>query len=674
MGFGNFGQFLAKTFVEKEADVFAASRTDYSLRAAELGVVYHPMFDLASLFAHGLDVLVLSVSINSFESVLGSIPSAMLKDVLVVDVCSVKMHPRQLMLALLPEESGILCTHPMFGPESGKFSWKDLPLLFDCVRLSNATKQSCTDFLGIFQAAGCRMVELSCEIHDRYAAGSQFVTHLTGRVLGKLGIRPTPIDTTGFKSLLGVVDTTEKDSFDLFYGLFKHNRHSIEQLNCFQVAFEEIRRLLFAKEQEKGGTSGESTALAFPISPVLLSLEQSKTAEMHAKTKLLQGRGIEILSLCVGEPDLPVPAAVLQAAIKALQSGCNQYTTVNGAFAVRSAIAEYYHTTKAVPYKAADIVVSNGGKQAIYQAVMTICRSGDEVVIPSPHWVSYPQIVKLSGATPVFLATTAAAGYLPTVEQLASAITSSTRIIIICNPCNPTGAMWPPALLEGIAALLMRPEYRHVFVLADEIYERTFYDVDHVAFASLPGMFARTLTINGFSKGYSMMGFRLGYLAAPAPIAEQAAKLQSQLTSCAGSISQEAAVAALATSAEDMAARNATMRERRDFVVQQLRTIPGITCPTPQGAFYAFPDVSDYFSAEPDHPDHDVDRPASAVCDAEGFCLYLLDWFQVALVPGSAFGCPEAVRISYAAPMEVLRQAMGKFRECCLSLASARSR
>ena len=245
IGFGKFGQFLAKTFV-KNNEVYAVGRSDMSSQARELGCDFFPLFDMSSFAKVDCDVIIISCSIISFEEVLRQIPKDTFKGKLIVDVLSVKVHARKTMFQYLPEDSDILCTHPMFGPESGKFGWQGLPFLYDRVRIKD--DERCNRFLQLWEQERCKMIEMSCEQHDQYAANSQFITHLTGRILWQQNLVPTPIDTKGFQTVLNLVDNTCKDSFDLFYGLYYYNEHAGSQLQKIREALSKVERQLAAKE------------------------------------------------------------------------------------------------------------------------------------------------------------------------------------------------------------------------------------------------------------------------------------------------------------------------------------------------------------------------------------------------------------------------------------------
>ena len=385
------------------------------------------------------------------------------------------------------------------------------------------------------------------------------------------------------------------------------------------------------------------------VNPLVASVKVSKTVEIFSLVKQMESEGTEVTSLCVGEPDfLPAPA-IFQAAVQALHDGETRYTAVTGTASLRNAIAQDLKRRKSLSYNPnTEIVVGNGAKQCVYQGIFAVVGEGDEVLIPTPYWPSYPEMVALVGATPKFVETRAKDGFLLTPEALEASLQANPNIklLILCNPSNPTGGVHDATRLEELAAVLEK--YPHVAILADEIYERLAYSGEPPAFASMPNMWDRTLTVNGFSKAYAMTGMRLGYLAAPARLAKAVTTIQSQLTSCAGSISQAAGVAALTQVTDEELQENVEiMKKKRDYVLAELEKMPGVEVAVPpQGAFYVLPDVSGYFGGD----------------DAE-LCLELLKEKKLALVPGSSFGAPGTVRISYATSMEELSVAMQKLRE-----------
>jgi aspartate aminotransferase/aspartate/glutamate/aspartate-prephenate aminotransferase len=296
------------------------------------------------------------------------------------------------------------------------------------------------------------------------------------------------------------------------------------------------------------------------------------------------------------------------------------------------------------------IVCSNGAKQSIALAVHALCDEGDEVLIPAPYWVSYPEMARFAGAEPSVVKTSVEDEYKLSPEQLEASITDRTRMLILCSPSNPTGAVYTPDELSALADVLRRHE--DVLVLSDEIYEYVLYGAEHVAFATLPGMKDRTITVNGFSKGFAMTGWRLGYMAAPEPIAGACAKIQGQFTSAPSSISQKAGVAAYEMDPQPVRDMVSAFRERRDYVVDRLRSLDGVRCPMPEGAFYVYPDVSAFFGASTPGGD--------TIEDSSDLCFYLLEEHHVALVPGTAFGVDDGLRISYASSMDDLETGLDR--------------
>jgi aspartate aminotransferase/aspartate/glutamate/aspartate-prephenate aminotransferase len=384
------------------------------------------------------------------------------------------------------------------------------------------------------------------------------------------------------------------------------------------------------------------------LNPRVAAMQPSATLAMSSRAAALRRAGHPVISLSAGEPDFDTPAPIAEAGIRAIQDGFTNYTENPGTLELREAIAAKFEADNGLAYDPAQIVCSNGAKQSIALAVHALCGPGDEVLIPAPYWVSYPEQARFAGAEPAFVAASVEDGYRLTPEALEDALTERTRLLVLCSPSNPTGAVYPRAELEALAEVLRRHE--DVFVLADEIYEHVVFDAEHVSFASLPGMKGRTITVNGFSKAYAMTGWRLGYLAAPTPIAKAAAKIQSQFTSAPCSISQKAGVAALAMDKQPVRAMVSAFRQRRDYVLARLRGLDGVRCPEPQGAFYLYPDVSATFGR--------TTPEGRAIGDSADLCMYLLEEHHVATVPGTAFGAPDGLRLSYASGMETLQAAL----------------
>ena len=396
--------------------------------------------------------------------------------------------------------------------------------------------------------------------------------------------------------------------------------------------------------------------LAF--NPLVEAVRPSATLAMTGRAKQLKRHGLPIISLSAGEPDFDTPAPISEAGIRAIREGHTHYTENMGLPELRDAISRKLSVENGLSYDPQQILCSNGAKQSVALTVLALCRPGDQVLIPAPYWVSYPEMVRLAGAEPVGLSTTAEDEYRLNPEALEEAVNENTRMIILCSPSNPTGSVYPRAELEALAEVLRRHE--QVFVISDEIYEKVIYDAEHVSMAALPGMAERTITVNGFSKAYAMTGWRLGYLAAEQPIVGATSKIQSQLTSAPSTITQKAGVAALEMDKGYVEQMVQEFRRRRDFMLERLGNIEGIHCPRPEGAFYLFPDVSHYLGKE--SPD------GRLIGTSEDLCFYLLEEHHLALVHGDAFGAPGGLRISYAASMDDLSEAMHRFEAGLLAL------
>ena len=389
------------------------------------------------------------------------------------------------------------------------------------------------------------------------------------------------------------------------------------------------------------------TADLHALSPRVDAMRPSATLAVSARAAALRRQGRDVIALSAGEPDFDTPAPIVEAAHQALRDGRFHYTPNTGIPELREAVARKLVRENGLDVCADDVVLSNGAKQSVAQALLAVCRPGDQVIVPAPYWVSYPEMVRLAGAEPVEVAATAAADYKITAEQLEGAITERTRALILCSPSNPTGAVYSREEQQALAAVLR--EHPGVVVVSDEIYEHVVFDAEQVSFGSLDEMGPRTATVNGFSKAYAMTGWRLGYLAAPGWWSGAAAKIQSQLTSGASSITQYAALAAFTMGTGPVDEMVAAFRERRDAVLARLAAMDGVTCPVPQGAFYLFPDVSAVYGRRT--PDGDV------VSGSVGLCQYLLESSDVALVPGLAFGSDDGVRVSYATDLDTLMRA-----------------
>ncbi|HIK11721.1 MAG TPA: pyridoxal phosphate-dependent aminotransferase [Oscillatoriaceae cyanobacterium M33_DOE_052] len=367
----------------------------------------------------------------------------------------------------------------------------------------------------------------------------------------------------------------------------------------------------------------------------------SLTLAIAAKAKAMKAEGIDVCSFSAGEPDFDTPEHIKAAAAKALDAGKTKYGPVAGEPQLRAAIAKKLQTDNGLNYAADHVMVTNGGKHSLYNLMMVLLNPGDEVIIPAPYWLSYPEMVRLADAVPVILPTTEETGYKITPDQLRSACTSKTRLLVFNSPSNPTGMVYSPAEVKAIAEVVVEKD---ILVVSDEIYEKLLYDgAEHVSIGSFgPEIFARTLISNGFAKAYSMTGWRLGYLAGPLEIIKAASTLQSHSTSNICTFAQYGAIAALESSQDCVEEMRLAFADRRRFILDRLATIPGLTCPKPDGAFYVFPNIS-----------------KTGLKSLE-FCKQLLENQQVAAIPGIAFGADDCIRLSYATDMATIEKGMDR--------------
>ncbi|MBY5952758.1 pyridoxal phosphate-dependent aminotransferase [Algoriphagus marincola] len=396
------------------------------------------------------------------------------------------------------------------------------------------------------------------------------------------------------------------------------------------------------------------------LSDRILNMEESATLAMAKKARELKSKGIDIIGLSLGEPDFKTPKHVQEAAKDAIDEGKYfSYPPVAGYQDLREAIAKKLREENNISEaKAENIVVSTGAKHSIANTFMCLLNEGDEVVIFSPYWVSYAEIIKLAGGVPVLIEGTLENNFKATAKQLEEAITDKTKAVIYSSPCNPTGSVFSQSELEAIADVIKKHE--GIMVIADEIYELINFTGKNFSIASLPGMFDRTITVNGFSKGYAMTGWRVGYICAPLAIAKACEKIQGQFTSGGTGIAQRAALAAISGDQSPSKEMAEAYFNRRQLVLDLLQEIPGIKTHIPEGAFYFFPDVTAFFGKS---------AHGHTVKDADDLCLYLLEVANVSLVTGGAFGAPNCVRLSYAASEDELKEALKRIKKALAELA-----
>lgn len=393
------------------------------------------------------------------------------------------------------------------------------------------------------------------------------------------------------------------------------------------------------------------------LSNRLNRLAPSATLAMSQKSGEMRAQGIDVINLSVGEPDFHTPDGIKEAAKQAIDDNWSYYSPVPGYIDLRKAIVNKLKQENGLEYTTNEILVSNGAKQSVCNTIMALVDDGDEVIIPAPYWVSYPQMVKLAGGEPVFVNATFEQNFKMTPEQLESAITPKTRLLILCSPSNPTGSVYSKEELQALAEVIKAHE--GIIVIADEIYEHINYVGKHESIAQFPGMKEKTVIVNGVSKAYAMTGWRIGYIAAPEWIVKGCNKLQGQYTSGPCSISQKAAEAAYTLSQAPVEEMRKTFERRRNLIVELAKEIPGLEVNQPQGAFYLFPKCSSFYGKK------DGER---TINNSNDLAMYLLEVGHVATVGGDAFGDPDCFRMSYATSDENIKEAMKRIGEALARL------
>ena len=387
------------------------------------------------------------------------------------------------------------------------------------------------------------------------------------------------------------------------------------------------------------------------LSERLNRLAPSATLAMSQKSSEMKAQGIDVINLSVGEPDFNTPDHIKTAAKEAIDENYSKYSPVPGYPDLRKAIVDKLHRENQLDYEVAEILVSNGAKQSVCNTLMALVDEGDEVIIPAPYWVSYPQMVKLAGGNPTIVKTGFAQEFKISPEQLEAAITPKTKVIILCSPSNPTGSVYSQSELEGLAHVILKHE--NLYVIADEIYEHINYVGKHESIAQFPGMKERTIIVNGISKAYAMTGWRIGYIAAPEWIVKGCNKLQGQYTSGSCSISQRAAIAAYTQSQACVEEMRQAFQRRRDLIVKLAKDIHGLEVIEPKGAFYLFPKCNYFFGKSTD---------GYYIKNSTDLSMYLLEKAHVATVGGDAFGESNCLRMSYATSDKNIHEAFRRIK------------
>ena len=384
---------------------------------------------------------------------------------------------------------------------------------------------------------------------------------------------------------------------------------------------------------------------------------ESQTLKMAKLSRELKNKGVDIINLTLGEPDFTTPLHIKEAAKKAIDENYSYYTPVVGYLDLREAICRKFKRENNLDYTPEQIVVSTGAKQSIANALLSTIDAGDEVIVPTPYWVSYSEMIKLAEGIPVFIDATVENNFKITPDQLEASITSKTKLMIFSSPCNPTGTVYTRDELAAFAKIFEK--HPNIWIISDEIYEHINYLSKHESIAQFDTIKERVIVINGLSKAFAMTGWRLGYMAASVELAKACDKMQGQFTSATSSISQRAAIAALDGELKPTLEMKAAYQKRRDIVYELLKDIPGLKTNLPDGAFYFFPDVSSYFGKS-----HD----GIVINNAEDLCMFILNDTHVSLVTGSAFGSDNNIRFSYATSEETLREGMKRLKESLLKL------
>ena len=388
------------------------------------------------------------------------------------------------------------------------------------------------------------------------------------------------------------------------------------------------------------------------LSDRLNRLAPSATLAMSQKSNEMKAQGVDVINMSVGEPDFNTPDHIKEAGKKAIDDNFSKYSPVPGYMDLREAIVEKLKKENGLAYTTNEVIAGTGGKQGVCNTILALVNPGDEVIIPAPYWVSYPQMAKLAGATPVIVRAGFEQDFKITAEQLEAAITPKTKMLILCSPSNPTGSVYSQEELNALAQGILKHE--DIFVLSDEIYEHINYVGKAASIASYPGMKERTIICNGVSKAYAMTGWRLGWVAAPAWIVKGINKLQGQYTSGTCDVSQKAAVAAYVASQDCVEQMRVAFERRRDLIVKLAKDIPGLEVNVPQGAFYLFPKCSSFFGKSDGE---------TVINNSTDFAMYILEKAHVATVGGDAFGDPDCFRMSYATSDDNIREAMRRIKE-----------
>jgi aspartate aminotransferase len=432
----------------------------------------------------------------------------------------------------------------------------------------------------------------------------------------------------------------------IIISLLKHRKSAAflyNFINCYSITFAQLFKVI--------------NKMSNQLSSLLDRFNEPETLKMAQLGRELAAKGIDVINLSLGEPDFDTPQHIKDAAIKAINDNWSHYTPVSGFADAREAVCVKLKRDNNLEYKPANIILSTGAKQSLAMAILAVVDKDEEVIIPTPYWVTYSELVKIAGGKVVSVRTTVENGFKITPEELKAAITPKTKMFLFSSPCNPSGAVYSKAELEALAEVFK--QYPDIYIISDEIYEYINYVGKHESIAQFSELKERVILINGLSKGFAMTGWRLGYIAANIEIAKACDKLQGQFTSATCSITQKAAIAALTGDLTPSLAMTAEFAERKKLTLALIKEIPGISCSDPDGAFYVFPDVSSFYGKS---------DGTTTITNANDFCMYLLNTAHVSSVMGDAFGEPDCVRFSYANSQENIKKAWARVKDALLKL------
>ena len=388
----------------------------------------------------------------------------------------------------------------------------------------------------------------------------------------------------------------------------------------------------------------------------LKNIIPSATTEMMIKARELKDQGVDVIDLSIGEPDFPTPELIIEYAVTAMKEGFTKYTNFDGIPELKDAVITKFKRDNGISYSREEVIITAGAKQAVFNALMATLEEGDEVIVLVPYWVAYPEIIKLTGATPVFAPLDPESGYSRTVEEIESYVTNETVAIVLNSPSNPTGALLGDNFIKELIELCGN---RNILIVSDETYEQIVFDKKYKSIAAYDGDINTALVINSMSKAYSMTGWRIGYAAGPKQLIKKMVQIQAQSTSCPNSIAQKASIDAIIGDQSMVIKMREEYKRRRDFVYSELSKIPDISLHNPDGALFVFPDVSSYYG---------FNQNGKTIDNSVDFSEFLIDQFNLVTVPGAAFGCDKNIRISYAASMPVIREGIQRFKKALKSI------